>query len=89
MISQWWSWLLALTGCLGFWLVGSGRREGWALNIGVQFMWITYAIVTHQWGFILGSIFYGAVFARNLKKTLDEDRGPEQATGVRERSDTP
>lgn len=73
MISQWWSWALALIGCTGFWLVGSGKRWGWMVNIGVQVLWIIYAIVTQQWGFIVASIVYGVVFIRNLRRAYRTD----------------
>lgn len=71
MIGQWWSWTLAGIGVTGFWLTSRGRwRIGWSLNIAVQLLWITYAVVTRQWGFIVSACAYGYVFVRNLRREV-------------------
>lgn len=65
MIQWWWSWLLSAFGITGIWLAGSKRSVGWLIGIMTQFLWITYAVVSHQYGFILASLCYGGVYLRN------------------------
>ncbi len=72
MIDWWWSVLLTLVGCLGFWLSGNRNRYGWFINLGSQALWLTYAIVTHQWGFIFGAFLYGSVYLRNYLRWRKE-----------------
>jgi hypothetical protein len=64
----WWSWTLAAIGVTGLWLAGSGRRLGWAVGVGVQVLWVAYAVVTRQWGFIFSALAYGAVNIRNWRR---------------------
>lgn len=65
MIPWWWSWLLSVIGITGIWLAGSKNKNGWLIGIFAQILWITYAVVTNQYGFILASLCYGFVYARN------------------------
>jgi hypothetical protein len=39
---------------------------GWAVGLGAQVLWMTYAVKTRQHGFIFGAFAYGSVYARNL-----------------------
>lgn len=63
-----WSYLLAAVGILGIWLAGRRSRWGWAVGCGAQVLWIVYALVTAQPGFILSALAYGAIYARNWWK---------------------
>lgn len=45
---------------------GQRRAAGWALGLFNQVIWIGYALATQQYGFIFGSIAFGAVMIRNL-----------------------
>jgi hypothetical protein len=63
--NQIWSWILSFIGIAGFFLAGKKIWWAWYINIANQVLWSTYAIVTEQWGFIIGAIFYFAVFIRN------------------------
>lgn len=63
-----WSWVLSALGCTALLLAGSGRRSGWALGLASQAAWVSYALATRQYGFILASVAYGSVYARNLAK---------------------
>lgn len=62
---QWWSWLLTVVGLAG--LILAGRRVWWAwyINLGCQALWMAYAIVTEQYGFIVAALAYSVVFFRN------------------------
>lgn len=64
-MNPYWSYLLTAVGVTGLWLAGRKSRIGWAVGLAAQVLWIAYAIATRQWGFIVSSIVYGAVYARN------------------------
>jgi nicotinamide riboside transporter PnuC len=58
---MWWSWTLAAIGVTGLYLVTRRNWRGYVLGVGVQVLWIAYAVVTAQWGFIASALVYGAV----------------------------
>lgn len=60
-----WSIVLAAVGILGIYLAGKKNLWGWAVGLGAQSLWIVYAIVTGQYGFILSAVAYGIVYGRN------------------------
>lgn len=60
-----WSWVLTLIGCAGFFLAGRKVWWAWYINIGNQVVWAAYAIVTRQWGFLVGIPVYLSVFIPN------------------------
>lgn len=49
------------------WAVGHGRWWGWLMGAGVQSVWIVYALLTQQLGFIPGCVVSGAVQVRNFE----------------------
>ena len=66
MTPWWWSWLLTVVGVTGLYLAGRRSRWGWAIGLGAQVLWIAYALVSRQYGFIASALAYGAVYARNV-----------------------
>lgn len=54
-----WSILLPLVGAGGLYLTTRKLWYGYAVGLGVQLLWVTYAIVTVQWGFIGSALLYG------------------------------
>ena len=83
--SIWWSWLLTAVGVTGF--VFAGRKVWWAwyVNIGCQGLWMAYAIVTKQWGFIAAAVIYTVVFVRNAVEWTREHRKTDaRLPGLRE-----
>lgn len=74
MIPLWWSVALAATGILGIWLAGRKNLWGWVIGIVAQILWIGYAIVTEQWGFIASALAYAAVYAVNWRRWAREGR---------------
>lgn len=74
MISWWWSWLLMAVGVTGLFLAGKKRKVGWAIGIGVQLLWIAYAVVSKQWGFIVSALVYGAVNSINWRRWQREEK---------------
>lgn len=74
MVAWWWSWLLMAVGVTGLFLAGKKRKIGWMIGIGVQLLWIIYAIVSRQWGFIVSALVYGAVNTINWRRWHREEK---------------
>lgn len=68
MGEQLWSWVLVAIGVTGWILTGRRNRWGWAVSVLVQILWAVYAVVTSQYGFILGAVLYGTVAGMNFVK---------------------
>lgn len=85
-MSQWWSWTLTAVGITGFLLTSRGRwGVGWSLNIAVQVLWFTYAIVSRQWGFIVSACVYSVVFSLNLRREMNRaNAGHDAARSARD-----
>jgi hypothetical protein len=66
--SQLWSWCLAAVGIGALLLAATRPRAGWTLAIAVQALWVTYAVVTRQWGFIASAGAYAIAYARLLRR---------------------
>lgn len=69
-----WSYALAAIGILGIYLAGRRNIWGWVVGFAAQALWIIYALATHQPGFIVSAIAYGAVYARNWHRWRTEQR---------------
>lgn len=65
MIWWGWSWLLTAGGVFGIWLAGRKDWRGWVVGLAMQVLWIVYAVVSKQYGFIVVSVCYGSVYALN------------------------
>lgn len=78
-MNEYWSYLLALVGITGLFLAGSKNKLGWLIGFSAQILWITYAIATKQYGFIIAACAYGYVYARNYVKWAKEERTPVDA----------
>lgn len=74
MDNWWWSWILGIVGIFGFILAGRKIWWAWYVNIACQFLWLAYALITWQIGFILTSVVYFVVFAQNAIKWTKEHR---------------
>lgn len=61
-----WSFVLAAVGIAGIYLAGKKSKWGWGLGLAAQVMWLIFAVVTAQYGFILTAVAYGAVYGKNL-----------------------
>lgn len=61
-----WSYILPPIGLAGIILQGRKNRWGWIVGIAAQIVWVTYAAVTKQWGFIPQSAAYGLIYAWNF-----------------------
>lgn len=73
MADQWWSWVLPIVGVTGLYFAGKRKPWAWLIGLFAECLWLAYAIVTKQYGFVLGSFAYGAVYVKNSLLWL---RGP-------------
>lgn len=62
-VSQLWSWALAAVGVSGVYLTTKKLYAGFIVGVLVQVLWVTYAVVTKQWGFIASALAFGWVNA--------------------------
>lgn len=62
-------WVLATVGVTGVALAGRERTRGygWMIGMAVQILWITYALATKQYGFILSALAFGVVNTINFR----------------------
>ena len=73
-MTELWSWILTIFGIVGLYLAGSKNAYGWIIGLCAQILWLTYAIFTQQYGFIVSAFAYGFVYSRNFHKwTTAED----------------
>lgn len=70
-----WSWILTFVGATGLYLAGKKLWWSWLIGLGAQGLWLAYAIVTRQWGFIASAGIYGYVYAKNARRWYAERRG--------------
>jgi hypothetical protein len=57
-----------VVGVSGVYLTGRKLWWGWLVGILSETLWITYAIVTKQYGFLVAGFVYGTIFAINARK---------------------
>lgn len=62
-----WSWALSAVGVLSLWAAGRGSWYGWASGFATQIPWAWYAVATGQYGFVVSSVVYGFVYAKNTR----------------------
>lgn len=74
-----WSLVLAAVGVLGLYLAGRKSWTGWAIGLGAQGLWVAYALVTKQYGFLISAGAYGLVYGTNLHRWLTEARREAEA----------
>lgn len=78
MIGQVLSWVLMGMGVLILRLAGRERTRllAWSLGVGNQFIWGVYSITTQHYGFVIGSLFFGAAYIGNLREEMRCRRSP-------------
>lgn len=64
-ITTYGSWILAVVGVLGIYFVGRKDSWGWFVLLFNEILWIGYAVVTQQYGFIVSAIAYAIVYIRS------------------------
>lgn len=76
-MNQWWSWLLTAVGVTGLYFAGKKVWWAWTIGLGAQVLWLTYAIATEQYGFIVSAGAYGWVYGNNALKWRREHYAEE------------
>ena len=61
-----WSWILAVIGISGIFLVGRKTIWGWPILCINELLWIIYALSTNQYGFIFMAVSYAAVYIKSF-----------------------
>jgi len=67
-MEQWWSWLLAVIGVSGIYVVGNKNMFGWIVLCVNECIWIMYAIATKQYGFIVMATAYATVYIKSFRQ---------------------
>jgi hypothetical protein len=60
-------------GVTGLYIAGRKNKAGWAIGLGAQLLWIAYALVTNQYGFLVSAFVYGWMYGNNFLKWWRED----------------
>lgn len=69
-----WSFTLAAIGILGIYLAGKNNKWGWAIGLFAQVLWLIFAIVTQQYGFIFTAFAYGYIYSLNFIKWYRKEK---------------
>lgn len=73
MISLWWSFTLTAIGVTGLVLVyRSQSLAGPLVGLGIQALWVAYAIATRQWWFLVSAFAYGGANLYGINKRILE-----------------
>ena len=78
---MYWSYILAVIGVTGIFFVGRKTIWGWHILLLNETLWITYAVITKQYGFIFSALAYGIVYVKSYMLWRKE----EKANKVRNR----
>lgn len=81
-VSQLWSWGLAIIGICGVYLTTKKLYWGFVVGVLVQVLWLTYALVTAQYGFILSALGFAWVNALGLYRWT-RSNAPKPASDTR------
>jgi hypothetical protein len=60
-----WSYVLAVIGVAGIFFVGRKTIWGWLVLLFNEVLWIAYALITDQYGFIFSAIAYAVVYIKS------------------------
>ena len=60
-----WSWVLAIVGSLGIYVVGKKNVFGWFILMLSETLWTIYAFVTHQYGFLFEVTLYTFAYIKS------------------------
>ena len=77
-----WSYGLAAVAVCSTWLIGEKNTWGWVIGVAQQFLWIVYALLTAQHGFIISSVIFLVINVRSCVKWRRADRERKEAITV-------
>jgi nicotinamide riboside transporter PnuC len=77
---MWWSWVLGIIGVAGIFFVGRKSVWGWFVLLFNECLWIAYALITNQHGFIFSALAYAAVYVRSYMHWKADDKKIPQKT---------
>lgn len=60
-----WSYGLAGLGIAQIVLTGQKKRIGWIVGLATSCLWVAFALVTKQYGFLISSTVFGTIHVRN------------------------
>ena len=72
-MNEYWSWLLAILGVSGMYFVGKKTVWGWLVLLANEVIWVVYALITQQYGFIAMAIAYAFVYIKSYLEWRRED----------------
>ena len=72
-MEQYWSWLLAVVGVTGIYVVGRKTIWGWLVLLVNECIWIIYALATKQYGFIAMATAYALVYIKSYRQWRRDD----------------
>lgn len=75
-VNQLWSWALTVVGVTTFILAGRKVWWSWYVGIACQVLWLAYALITEQMGFLVGVVVYTFVYVKNSIAWTKEHRAP-------------
>ena len=68
MKDQIWSWILAIIGSGGIFVVGKKNVWGWLILMLNELLWTVYALVTKQYGFLVAVVLYSAAYIKSYRE---------------------
>ncbi len=69
---EYWSYILAIVGITGIFFVGKKTAWGWLVLFANECLWITYALLSKQYGFILMAIAYMFIYIKSYREWISE-----------------
>jgi len=61
----WWSWILTVPQLFAYWQIGNLQRWAWLVAFAVDVLWVVYALLTAQYGFMTSAVAFGLLALRN------------------------
>lgn len=75
-----WSWILSPVSLIAFWQVGNRHRWAFLLMTVGELLWVGWAVLTHQWGFIPASVIWAGIAFRNWVRWHPLAKHPPQCS---------
>ena len=73
-MNQIWSWVLAIIGSSGVFIVGKKNIWGWFILLLNECLWTIYAFITKQYGFIFAVMLYSAAYLKSYLLWREDEK---------------